>query len=169
MERRLQRDAGRLLDYHGRLRDEALSRFARERDRGEEGGSEDSALREGQRLAAIAREHAAKLDDLRTRYAVSVEIEWVQTLELLLPVQRFEVEIRRRKKTRTIALDLNACTRQLEMPACEYRYSGDRLRVVCDEALHLVGREGFAPCRHCQRPACRVCHLAGCPRCGRRW
>ena len=55
---------------------------------------------------AIGREYRAKLDDLARQYATRVTVEWVQTLELVMPVHRFDVQIRRRKAERTIALGL---------------------------------------------------------------
>jgi 2-polyprenyl-6-methoxyphenol hydroxylase-like FAD-dependent oxidoreductase len=50
-----------------------------------------TAAREEMRVAAIEREYRAKLDDLRRNYALRVMVEWVQTLELYVPVQRFDV------------------------------------------------------------------------------
>jgi hypothetical protein len=169
MARRLQRDANRLFDYYSRLRSESLSKLTRLATGAGDGGRNGSPGREELRLASIAREYAAKLEDLSERYALTVEVAWEQTIEIVLPVQRFKIEIRRRKRTRQLALDANAFTRRLEPPPCEYRCASDRLRVVCDDALHVVSRSGLAPCPACQRPACRVCNPQGCPRCGRGW
>ena len=68
--------------------------------------------REEQRVAAIGREYRAKIDDLARQYAMRVTVAWVQTLELIMPVQRFEVQIRRRKAQRVIHLDWNPLARQ---------------------------------------------------------
>lgn len=167
MRRRLQRDADRLLDYYGALRAEALGKL--ERIGSGSSGRQDDALlrREEQRLASIALEHRTKLDDLRQRYALVVDVEWVQTLEVVAPVHRLDVEIRRRKKRRRVALDVSPFTRGIEPTPCEYRHVADGPRVVCDDALHLVGRPGHAPCPECGRPYCRACHPEACPRCTR--
>ena len=49
-----------------------------------------------------------------------VTVAWVQTLELVMPVQRFAVQIRRRKAERVIHLDWNPLARRLESPPCEF-------------------------------------------------
>ena len=123
-------------------------------------------VREEQRTEAIAREYRAKLDDLARQYATRVTVEWVQTLELVMPVHRLSVQIRRRKADRTIALDWNPLARRLESPVCEATAGIERPRLVCDDALHLVVPAGLAPCANCGRPFCRACHPALCPKCG---
>jgi hypothetical protein len=123
-------------------------------------------VREEQRTEAIAREYRAKLDDLARQYATRVTVEWVQTLELVMPVHRLSVQIRRRKADRTIALDWNPLARRLESPVCEATTGIERPRLVCDDALHLVVPAGLAPCANCGRPFCRACHPALCPKCG---
>ena len=67
--------------------------------------AEADRRREAMRIEAIAREYRAKLDDLRHNYALRVTVEWVQALELYVPVQRFDVLIRRSKGERVIQLD----------------------------------------------------------------
>ena len=82
-----------------------------------------------------------------------------------MPVQRFAVRIRRRKAERVIHLDWNPLARRLETPPCEFSYSADRPRLVCDDALHLVTAEGLSPCADCGRVFCRACHRDRCPKC----
>ena len=96
-----------------------------------------------------------------------VTVEWVQTLELVMPVQRFAVQLRRRKAERVVQLDWNNLARRLEPPACEDSLSAERPRLVCDDSLHLVSATGLAPCDGCGRAFCRACHRERCPRCGR--
>ena len=122
--------------------------------------------REEQRAEAIGREYRAKLDDLARQYATRVTVEWVQTLELVTPVHRFEVQVRRRKADRILWLDWNPLARRLEPPVCEASASPERPRLVCDDALHLVAPAGLAPCAGCGRAYCRACHPKRCPRCG---
>ena len=76
-------------------------------------------VREDLRVEAIAREYRAKLDDLARRYAMRVSVEWVRTLELVMPVHRLQVRIRRRKAGGSIGLDWNPLARRLESPVCE--------------------------------------------------
>jgi len=160
LRRRLGRDQDRLHDYHNGLHREAVLRALVLAE------GDPRRRREEQRAEAIGREYRAKLDDLARQYATRVTVEWVQTLELAMPVQRFTVQIRRRKADRTIRLDWNHVARRLETPTCEWSASAERPRLVCDDALHLVVPAALGPCQSCGRPFCRACHPERCPRCG---
>jgi hypothetical protein len=120
--------------------------------------------REMLRVAAIEREYRAKLDDLRHNYALRVTVDWVQALTLYVPVQRFEVLIRRRKGERLIQIDWHPLVRLIESPPCEAGLGLDRTRFVCDDQLHLI--EPSAPCCSCGKSFCRDCNPVACPRCG---
>ncbi len=165
MRRRLERDLDRLFEYHDDLRREALERIARAAGSNNPG---DKPAREGLRLQAVAGEYQAKVDDLRDKYAMKVELAWIQTLELVMPVQRFEVLVKRRKGERVLGLDWNPAVRRLEQAPCEYSYTWERSREVCDEALHLVHPSANGPCAHCAKVYCRACHPLKCPRCAKR-
>src|SRR5215470_12818851 len=104
MRRRLERDRDRVHGYHDDLRRTSLKRLAALVRTGGEKADSDRR-REEMRVAAIEREYRVKLDDLRRNYALRVTVEWVQALDLYVPVQRFEVLIRRRKGERLIQLD----------------------------------------------------------------
>jgi hypothetical protein len=160
LHRRLGRDQERLHLYHNDLHHEAMRRALAL------AAGDPRRQREEQRAEAIGREYRAKLDDLSRQYATRVTVEWNQTLELAMPVQRFAVSIRRRKAERVIQLDWSPLTRRLEPPACEYSASGERPHLVCDDALHLVVVSALAPCPACARTFCRACHPVCCPRCG---
>jgi len=160
LQRRLARDQDRLHQYHNDLHRAAMSRAVALPE------GDPKRLREEQRAAAIAREYSAKLEDLARQYATRVRIEWVQTLELVMPVHRLAVQIRRRKADRTLHLDWNPLARRLESPACEATWSIERPRLVCDDALHLVVPAALGPCAGCGRSYCRACHRSGCPKCG---
>jgi hypothetical protein len=159
LHRRLGRDQERLYSYHNDLHREAALRLS--------GLTADDAgrRREEKRSEAIQREYQAKLNDLARQYAMRVAVEWVQTLELVMPVQRFAVQIRRRKAERVVQLDWNPLARRLESAPCEFSYSADRPRLVCDDALHLVTADGIAPCAGCGKVFCRACHRERCPKC----
>jgi hypothetical protein len=103
MRRRLERDQGRLHGYYGGLRAEALARLAALPGNGDLTARQAAAAeRERLRLDAIAREHQAKLNDLRRKFATTVTLQWSQTLELVMPVHRFEVVVKRRKRERPL-------------------------------------------------------------------
>jgi hypothetical protein len=165
MRRRLERDRNRVHAYHDDLRRSALKRIAAQaKAPGER--AEAERRRETLRVEAIEREYRAKLDDLRHNYALRVTVEWVQALDLYVPVQRFEVLIRRRKGERLIRLDWHPLVKAAEPPICEAGIGRDRTRLVCDDHLHLTDAAGQAPCPSCGKPFCRACHGAACPRCG---
>ncbi len=160
LRRRLVRDQDRLHAYHNDLHREAMRRALALAE------GDPRRRREEQRAEAVGREYRAKLDDLARQYATRVTVEWVQTLELAMPVQRFTAQVRRRKADRTVRLDWNPLARRLEAPMCEWSASAERPRLVCDDALHLVVPAALAPCPSCGRPFCRACHPERCPKCG---
>ncbi|MCP3441288.1 hypothetical protein [Bradyrhizobium sp. CCGUVB14] len=164
MRRRLERDRDRVHAYHNDLREGSLKRLAA-LNRTDGDRAEADRRRETLRVEAIEREYRAKLDDLRRNYALRVTVEWVQALEIYVPVQRFEVLIRRRKGQRMIRLDWHPLVRTLERPLCEAGPGLDRVRLVCDDNLHLTDTAGHAPCNSCGKPFCRACFPQGCPRC----
>jgi len=159
MNRRLERDLARLQDYYSDLRQESLARLRKQATEMD---------RERLRLDAIAREYGAKVADLQQKYAMRIDAEWVQTLELIMPVMRFNLMIKRRKGERRLHLDWNPLVRRLEPPPCEYSYTSAGGRVVCDEALHLVSPEAHGPCGACGKAYCRACYAQKCPKCGHR-
>lgn len=165
MHRRLDRDRARVHAYHDDLRSGSLKRLATLAGRHGEKAEADRR-RESLRVATIEREYRAKLDDLRHNYALRVSAEWVQTLELLVPVQRLDVVIRRRKGERPIQFDWHPVARLAEAPPCDWGLGLGRVRLVCDEKLHLTEPAGQAPCVACGKAWCRACHPASCPRCG---
>jgi len=160
LERRLGRDETRLYDYHNRLYQDALRRAASVAE------GEDKHRREQQRAASVEREFRARLADLRHKYALRVTAEWVQTLEIAMPVQRIELLLRRRKGERVLHLDWNPLARRLEPLPCEYSYGEAGARAACDGALHLVRPSGLEPCPRCRKGYCRACHPERCPKCG---
>lgn len=166
MHRRLDRDRTRVHAYHDDLRSASLKRLAALAGRDGEKADADRR-RETLRAASIEREYQAKLEDLRHNYALRVTVGWVQALELFVPVQRLEVVIRRRKGERLIRFDWHPSARLVEAPPCDWGLGLHRLRLVCDEKLHLTEPAGQAPCAACGKAWCRACHPASCPRCGR--
>jgi len=161
LRRRLTRDQDRLHAYHNDLYHEALRRVAAVPE------TDPAHRREQLRIEAIGREYRARIDDLRHKYALRIAIEWVRTLELVTPVMRLEVLVRRRKAERRLFLDWNRVARRLESPACEDNFAPERPRLACDDAVHLVSAGGLSPCKGCGKAYCLACHRRGCPKCGK--
>lgn len=158
LQRRLDRDLARVHDYYSGLRAEAFKKLKKARG--------DSA-REQLRIDAAEREYQAKVADLRQKYDLRVKVELIQTLELLCPVQRVTLAIKRRKGERKLALDWNPFLRALDPLPCEWSFASMGPRVVCDDQLHLVSLEGHAPCAGCGKEYCRACSPRRCAKCGR--
>ena len=165
MRRRLARDCNRVHAYYDGLHATSSRRLAALSCAEGERANTDSR-RESMRIKAIERDYHTKLDDLRRNYMLRVTVEWVQTLELYVPVQRFDVLIRRRKGERAIQLDWHALVKTAEEPLCEAGLGRGRVRLVCDEMLHLTEPAAQDPCASCEKPFCRACFPASCPRCG---
>jgi hypothetical protein len=155
MQRRLERDMARLYEYYNDLHRESLRRLRKQ--------VTDSS--QPFRQETISREYQAKVADLRQKFALRIEVGWVQTLELILPVHRFELILKRRKGERRFHLDWNPLVRKLEQPPCEYSFTWESGRLICDDALHLVSIAAHAECPQCGKPYCRACHAEKCPRC----
>jgi hypothetical protein len=196
MRRRLDRDRRRVHAYHDDLHRTALAKLASLERSGTGGGGKAGARkaagkgtsakgaaaeaaggvvgdklvsaveREQMRIASIEREYAAKLDDLRHNYALSVKVEWMQALMLISPVWRHSLLVKRRKGERTIALDWHRAARRMEPPPSDWGCDHGRERFVCDEQLHLTDPAGQGPCTGCGKAYCRACHPS-CPRCRR--
>jgi len=64
-----------------------------------------------------------------------------------------------------VRLDWHPLAKTAEPPLCEAGLGRDRVRLVCDDKLHLTDPAGQAPCRCCGKPFCRAC-LPACSRCG---
>src|SRR5207253_3509476 len=79
LQRRLDRDLARVHDYYSDLQRESLLRLQKR----------NGDARERLRLESIEREYGAKVEDLRQKYGARVEVDLNQTLELIMPVQRF--------------------------------------------------------------------------------
>jgi len=162
LERRLDRDSARLFDYYDGLRKES-SKKTRKQQSGQD--VETRAALEQSRIAAIDREYNAKVQDLEQKYALKIDIQPSQTLAVTMPVRRFELIVKRRKKERRLLLDWNPLMRKLERPMCEYTYEDASSYVVCDDALHIISPESHSACKACGRAYCRACHRSRCPRC----
>ncbi len=158
MQRRLDRDLERLHEYFGGLREESWRKLKRRKG---------DAARERLRIEAAEREYQVKVADLKQKYDLRVNIEPVQTLELISQVQRVALVIKRRKGERKLALDWNPIARQLDPPPCEWSFVAEGSRVVCDDQLHIVSPAGHAPCPQCDKEYCRACSPRRCPKCGK--
>ena len=173
MRRRLDRDRGRIHEYHDDLRRTAQMKLAALAAASGDKAEADRK-RETLRVAAIEREYAAKLDDLRHNYALRVTVDWMQGLTLFAPVHRYEVLIKRRKGERIIRIDWHPAIRMMEPPPCDWglglgrdapglRRSSPSHRPERAGALPVL-RQGLVPRLPSGRlPTLRAGHFEKCP------
>lgn len=166
MHRRLDRDRRRVYAYHDDLRRTAQLKLAALASASGEKAEADRK-REMLRIAAIEREYAAKLNDLRHNYDLRVTVTWMQGLTLFAPVYRYDVLIKRRKRERAMSIDWHPAIRMVEPPPSDWGLGVGRARLVCDDHVHLTDLSGQAPCPSCGKAWCRACHSVACPRCMR--
>ncbi|NQT93569.1 MAG: hypothetical protein HQ559_12480 [Lentisphaerae bacterium] len=166
MERRMAKDIERLYAYHTRLRREAADKILDAENRNK--ADEKLRRREELRMGSIEREYLAKVADLRRKYAMNVELSFVQALRLIAPVKRVRFDILRRKGVRPYHLDWNAISRDLDALPCESCGLESASHAICDEHLHILCHACLAPCPDCGKPYCQACHPRACPRCEKR-
>jgi hypothetical protein len=152
--RRLARDAERVESYYAGLLAQIEKRIARR------AGDDDAAAKERSRAAATQADRAAKLEDLRRKYALRVRIEPALLLAVRAPVRRISVRLIRKKEERAHSLDWNPVLGVLELPLCEHCSEPAHPLHLC-ERVHLLCRNCWAQCPGCSRCFCRVCQ----PRC----
>lgn len=146
MQRRFERDRERLEGYFSDLLVELERRVARGR-----GGGADV----DEKRRVIERERAVKLEALAARYVMRVEVKPVAILLVEAPTYRIPLELRRRKRARTVDVEYDCATRRLVAPACDGCGSPASRPAACDDAVHLLC-EGCAP-RSEGRIACLAC------------
>jgi hypothetical protein len=164
MERRMGRDLDRLHQYHTGLWQETSARLKDRERRRADAGSVDA---ERSRLGAIEREYRAKVADTERKYAMTVDVRLAQSARIQMPVQRAGLTLLRRKGIRTMLLDWNPATRNLDTLPCERCLSVPRTYRLCDEKLHCLCNACLAPCPSCRREVCLACSRSQCGRCGR--
>lgn len=157
MQRRLERDLDRIYRYYSEIREESQKRKLK---------AACESPRDDLRMAAAEREYRGKVAELKQKYALQVTTRMTQALEIMTPVWRVELLLKRRKRERVQLLDWNPLTGRLDPLPCDWGVADSALRLVCDDALHLVPEDGLAPCPRCGRGYCRACRPRGCGRCG---
>jgi len=152
--RRLARDTERVESYYAGLLAQMEKRIAKRAH------DDAAAEKERSRAAATQADRAAKLEDLRRKYALRIRIEPALLLAVRAPVRRISLRLIRKKEERAHALDWNPVLGVLESPLCEHCSAPAHPLYLC-ERVHLLCRNCWAQCPGCSRFFCRVCQ----PRC----
>ncbi len=148
--RRLDRDVERVTHYYAGLLEQIEKR--RRKATGEK------EMRERSRAAATEADRAAKLDDLRNKYAVKVYLRLTDVLVAPLPVWAISVRLIRKKEERKRVFHWNPILRSLEPPWCESCSGRAQPLFLCDDRVHCLCRECLSPCLNCGKVYCRACH-----------
>lgn len=157
LERRRAGDMRRLREYFDGLHQE-IRRKVRRATRPETRASEV------RRLEATADAYRARVADLIERYSVRVRLWPLAVVACAAPAYRLRVQLLRRNAKSEVTLCWNALNRALEPRCCDGCARPIRVVDLCDEHVHYLCTDCFAPCPACQRCYCRACH----PRCPRK-
>lgn len=159
MERRMNRDIRRVHDYYQTLIHEHRQALAKKLAARNENGREES------KIEAIERELKGKVQDLIGKFSIDLQLEPISfiRIETISPI--FWLSVKRRKEARQFPLTYNPVVKSLDPLPCEACFYPRKGYYVCDDRLHILCSECFAPCVRCDKIYCRACHPKGCPRC----
>jgi hypothetical protein len=159
MERRMNRDIGRVHDYYQTLIYEQRQALARKST------VLDDHERAGSKVSAIERELKGKIQDLIGKFSIDVQLEPISfiRIETISPI--FSLSVKRRKEARQFPLTYNPVMKSFDPLPCEACFYPRKGYFVCDDRLHILCRECFAPCARCDKVFCGACHPKGCPKC----
>lgn len=159
MNRRLNRDVTRVVEYYGALRQEMESRIKKKKLAGEE------LERELSRMRATELERERKIRDVQEKYNLSIKVEPINLMRLFLPATVVRLKLLRRKWVVNASVAWNPVTRELERLTCLSCYRPSKGIYICDDRLHTVCADCFPLCPSCGRHYCAACYTNGCPKC----
>ena len=159
MERRMNRDIRRVHDYYQTLIHEHRQVLAKKLT------ARDENERAESKIEAIERELKGKVQDVIGKFSIDLLLEPISfiRIETISPV--FWLSVKRRKEARPFPLTYNPVLKSLDPLPCEACFYPRKGYYVCDDRLHILCRECFAPCARCDKIYCSACHPKGCPRC----
>ena len=166
LERRLNRDTRRVYEYYETLKKETeLAIWKKTRTHTEDKTIKDDAIeRLRTKHDAIESERNWKIQDLISRYALSIQIEPVYAIRIETPVSLYLINIKRRLASRQFPVTYNPLTRHLDPLPCESCFHPKGACYICDDRLHIVCAGCFSTCPDCSKQYCHVCNSA-CPKC----
>ena len=153
--RRLARDRERVDAYYRSLLSQIGKRMARK------SADPEAAAKDRSRAEATELDRAAKLEDLRRKYSLRVQLAFADIIAVALPVREISVRLIRKKEQRQRILHWNSIVRRLEPVLCEKCAAPAHPMYLCDDKVHILCRECLAQCPSCGRIFCKVCQ----PRC----
>jgi hypothetical protein len=158
-ERRLERDVQRLEEYYLGIAGEIRTRLQKK------GLSGAEAEKEEAKAVAAERELQSKIHDLEEKYAVRVQVSFVNILYVTLPVLLATMSYQRRQAFRELPCFWNPILKDWEALACEGCGENTFAFSLCDDKQHLTCANCSHPCPTCGRRFCSACQPQGCPGC----
>jgi hypothetical protein len=159
MERRMNRDIRRVHNYYQTLLQELRQALAKKLAGGDEKERTES------KMAAVERELKSKIQDLIGKFSIDLQIEPISFIRIETMSPIFWLSVKRRKQARRFPLTYNPLLKSLDPLPCEACYYPRKGYYVCDDRLHILCQECFAPCARCDRVYCSACYPKDCPRC----
>jgi hypothetical protein len=159
MERRLNRDIRRVHDYYETLIHEHRQLLEKKL------GTPDDKGKAASKIQAIQRELKSKIQDLIGKFGIDLSFEPISFIRVEAVTRIFWVSVKRRKEVRAFPLTYNPVLKSFDPLPCESCFYPRKGHYVCDDRLHILCRQCFAPCLRCDRSFCAACHPRGCPRC----
>jgi hypothetical protein len=159
MERRMNRDIRRVHDYYQTLINEHRQVLAKKLP------ARDENERAESKIEAIERELKGKVQDLIGKFSIDLQLEPISFIRIETFSPIFWLSVKRRKEARQFPLTYNPVLKSLDPLPCEACYYPRKGYYVCDDRLHILCRECFAPCPRCDKTYCAACHPKGCPKC----
>jgi hypothetical protein len=159
-ERRMNRDIRRVHDYYRTLIHEHRQALAKKL------AGQEEIDRTESKITAIERELNGKVQDLIGKFSIDLQLEPIAFIRIETVSPVFWLSVKRRKEARQFPLTYNPVLKSLDPLPCEACFYPRKGYYVCDDRLHILCRECFAPCARCDRIYCRACHPKGCPKCG---
>ena len=151
ISRRHLRDVRRIRSYFGDLQQEMRAEIARRRLTGDA-----LEVRKG-KVARLADEEEGKVEALREKYAVMVELEPVALVHVKLPVVEYTVRVRRRRNERSFTLRIPFLGGRSDPFVCASCGAGAYKVGFCDAEVHPLCGDCFGRTQARGR--------RGCPRC----
>ena len=166
LERRLNRDTRRVYEYYETLKKETeLAIWKKTRTHTEDKTIKDDAIeRLRTKHNAIESERNWKIQDLISRYALSIQIEPVSAIRIETPVSLYLINIKRRLASRQFPVTYNPLTRHLDPLPCESCFHPKGAFYICDDRLHIVCAGCYITCPECNKQYCHACNST-CPKC----
>jgi hypothetical protein len=159
MGRRMNRDIRRVYDYYQTLIHEHRQVLAKKLAAG------DANERAENKIAAIERELKRKVQDVIGKFGIDLLLEPISFIRIETVSPIFWLSVKRRKEARQFPLTYNPVLKSLDPLPCEACFYPRKGYYVCDDRLHILCQECFAPCARCGKTYCGACHPKGCPKC----